>query len=220
MFTKLQRIPYLALGLVSAALLAVAVLALSTSRADAQAVLGHRRLDTSTTFIRWGNSTAPSGTRLIYSGFAYSSNYSHSGQNTPIVVQGGDGGPAASLNGNLLYPLQTAMPGFMPPGITPDCEVVAAVCEAPDLTTTIWGTHTAPPGWTVLYRGYTMGPYYTQGGVIGPLCVDTDAFDASFPADLTQNARGLLYATELERAADGSGDAPGGFVKCAVIMRD
>ncbi len=222
MIHHFRNLPSLAIGLLGLSLLALVTLTVTVPSAGAQATLGHHRLHTSNVFIRWGNDTAPPGTRLIYSGFAYTPAYAHSGQGRPIVMQAGDPGASVTLDGNPLYPLQKA-PGadWMPPGITTECEVVAAVCEAPDLTTTIWGTHTAPPGWTVLYRGYSMGPHLSQdGGVIGPLCIDADAFDSSYPRDPNINARGLLYASGLKEAAVGSGDVPGGFVKCAVIMRD
>lgn len=184
------------------------------STASAQIPAAVLRVPTSTTFTRWGNATPPGGTKLIYSGFAYASHYAHAGASEPIVVQSGDPGSLTSL-GNLLYPLQTGST-TLPPGIVPQREIVAAVCEAPHLTTTIWGTHTAPSGWTVLYRGYAMGAYYNHEGPVGPLCIDTDAFDASHSGG--SNAA-LLYPSQLETPALGSGDLGQRFVKCAVIMK-
>ena len=214
MFPKHPRLVWI---LAVAGLLLVAFLIPPTRSANAQSAWSAMAMPSPSTFIRWGNDTAPPGTRLVYSGFAYGSYYGHSGGNEPIVLATGDPGTTMVNDGNLLYPLQTGASNVVPPGVAGDREIVGAVCEAPNRTTIIWGTHTAPPGWTVLYKGYAMGARYSHESPVGPICVDADAFDASHP--MSGSSGSLVYGTKVSQAAGGSTDVSNAFVKAAVIMK-
>jgi hypothetical protein len=126
-------------------------------------------------FIRWGNGSAPSGSSLIYEGWGYASHYGDYGPISPIVLSirmeaAGSAGPPGTL-----WPLTTTG-GGMPPGINTNSYIRAAVCYTDEPVTTVWGTHSPPSGWTVLYRGYAMGPHAASRNPVGPICVESDQF--------------------------------------------
>ena len=150
------------------------------------------------TFVRWGSSFAPAGTSLVYTGEAYASHYTHYGSLAPIVV-GDMEGIGGGINTSPIYPLLT---GGAAPGIPQNRYVNAAVCQASGPTAIIWGTHTAPYGWRVLYVGYAMGPYYSHSGPDGPILVDSTAFDGAVASMYTaliypQTAGGSLIKGAL-----------------------
>jgi len=170
------------------------------------------------TFIRWGSEEAPAGTELIYSGFGYANFITHAPR-TPIVLQTGDPAATGTLSqGDLLYPLHTASGGMMPPGIMDGTFLKGAVCLAPRATATIWGTHTPPQGWSVLYRGYSMGGDYRDAGVGTGLVVEAEEFDVSVSSGGSNVCR--LFGTATQLLVPGGSDPSGRFVKCAVIMKD
>jgi hypothetical protein len=170
-------------------------------------------------FIRWGNASAPAGTTFLYSGYCYAQHYTHYGGGDPIVVQSGDPGPVAISDGGLLYPLHTnPSTAYIPAGIIAARYVKAAVCYVDAPTVVIWGTHTSPSGWSVVYRGYAMGPYYYHAGPKGLICVDCDNFDASQSSGGTSNA--ALYGTKVMLGAPGDSNLQDRYVKCAVIKKD
>jgi len=167
-------------------------------------------------FTRWGNATAPAGTTLIYSGYAYASYYDWGGSNMPIVIQCGPTGPTQSSVGNDVVPLATGE-AAIPPGIMANRYVKAAVCLADAPTVQVWGTHTAPDGWEVIYRGYAMGPHYTYNSPTGPICIDSDDFDGSGTPGGSYFS--LLYATRLYSIASGSGNTSKSYVPCVVCKK-
>jgi hypothetical protein len=186
-------------------------------------------LNAGSTFIRWGNTNAPEGTELLYSGLGFMNYYSHSASFSPIVIKADDPvtGPAA-LQGGTMYPIVT-QGSVLPPGIVANRLLRAAVCYVDKPTTIIWGTWTAPPGWAVVYKGYSMGGYYNHDGSAGPICVDADAFDSSlvpnqFGGPINTNAT-FVYPTQIATNVLGSGFSSTSyqlfsFIKCAVIKKN
>jgi hypothetical protein len=170
-------------------------------------------------FIRWGSDTAPPGCTLIYSGFAYGSFYSFTGQLDLIVVQSGDPTTDAPTgDGSLLYPVETASDTTkMPPGITGARYVKAAVCWTNAPTMTIWGTHTPPAGWAILYKGFAMGGNYTHETSLSPICVDYENFYTGSVAGGNTNC--LLYGIEVQASAPGDTSLEGKYLKCAVVYK-
>ncbi len=170
-------------------------------------------------FTRWGTSTPPLGCSLLYWGYGYGGFYSQTGGGEPIVIQTGDPGGMMNNNGSLFYPLHTSSGyTYMPPGITPACYVKAAVCYVDAPTTVIWGTHSAPAGWTVLYRGYAMSAHYTYYAPKATICVECEAFDQS--ANSGSNNYSLLYGAKVGVAAPGDGVLQSRCIKCAVIRKN
>ncbi len=165
------------------------------------------------TFIRWGNSTAPAGASLIYSGFGYAGHYQQTGPVDPIVVQGGDPGDTNAGN-RALFALRTD--SGLPPCIPEESFVPAAVCYSSTTALTIWGTHTAPAGWDVLYTGYALGSHYTLDNPSGPLCVDCGDFEFVSAPGI---GYALLYALQIYHYATGDSDLQDKFIKCAVIKK-
>jgi hypothetical protein len=115
-------------------------------------------------FIRWGNDTAPAGTTLLYSGYAFNGHYSHGGGGAEPtcmnkVTDIGAPGPGGNY-GDLLYPANTGNAARMPPGISAHTQIKCAVVYAEGPSFEMWGRQDCPPGWQVAYKGYGMGAYY------------------------------------------------------------
>lgn len=180
-------------------------------------------INTGSVFTRWGNSTAPQGTTLLYSGVAFGAYYNHSGSGGPIVLAAGDPGPAFGGVGAIAYPIVTAQvqAGGMPPGLAANKVLKAAVCYSPGPTTVIWGTWDPPAGWSVVYKGYAMASHYNHASASDMICVDADAFDDSQPSTDVGNSSGLLYplTTQTGTPQLQSTYPTGRFVKAAVIAR-
>ena len=171
-------------------------------------------------FTRWGNSTAPAGTELIYSGYVFGSHFSHAGPQNYTVIQTGDTGLVMSNNDGILYPTQIETGGSpLLSFIQQSSKVKAAVCYSNSPTLTIWGTHTPPSGWTTLYTGYAMGPLFQHVGPAGgPICVD----HLNFEPEVIVNQNGaLLYAIKTNTVSYGvEVDMDGRTVKCVVCKKD
>lgn len=187
-----------------------------------QGATGPAGPNTGSVFTRWGNGTAPAGTTLVYAGFAHGDYYSHSGRGEPIVIPehtADPNGPGVTSTA-LLYPvIVRADAAAMPSGITANRYLKAAVCYAPGPTTILWGSWTAPAGWSILYKGYAFGANYQQEGGFAPLVVDADNFDAS--PDATGQLGSLIYPTQLlGNQPPGSTNTTNRFLRCAVIVRD
>lgn len=160
-------------------------------------------------FVRWGNTSAPTGTTKVYSGIAVVSPTT----GRAFVMNGGDpGGTVGSGHGGFFLATK-AESNWLPPGITGDRRLVAAVCYSPTATTIIYGTHTAPTGWKVLYKGYLMGYEKHQ------YCVDSVSFDASGGAAGTESVE-WLATTRLQATHDSTNYPADRYVKAAVIAKN
>ena len=181
-------------------------------------------------FVRWGCTAAPDGTTLLYQGVAFGGNASAvmgtaTGAGGPFVLAANDPAATNSLSSNVsyLFPVRT-VGSTLPPGITGDRIVKAAVCYCSNPVTTIWGTWSPPEGWSVLYKGYAMGAYYGQAPYISTICVEADSFDSSLATGASGGPySGILNPTEI--FVGSAGAALGGytddrFVKAAVIMKN
>lgn len=180
-------------------------------------------LNAGSVFTRWGNSTAPQGTTLLYSGIAFGAYYGHSGSGGPIVLAAGDPGPSFTGTGAIAYPIVTAQAqtGGVPPGLAANKVLKAAVCYSPTPTTVIWGTWNPPAGWSVVYKGYALASNYTHASASSMICVDADAFDDSQPSTDVGSSTGLLYPLTTQTATPQlqATYPTGRYVKAAVIAR-
>lgn len=170
-------------------------------------------------FIRWGNSTAPSGTDLLYWGYAFGPHYTFASPNDMIVVVTGSPGDSTTAQSSLLYPAEMETAGTpLSVFITDQSKLKAAVCFSSSPTATIWGTHTPPVGWSALYTGYTMAAHYTHSAPGGTYCVD----HLNFESETFGNQNGpLLYPSKT--STSGYGVEPGlnsKLVKCVVCKKD
>jgi hypothetical protein len=161
-------------------------------------------------FVRWGSSSAPAGTQLMYSGYACASYYTHTGSMLPIVIQSGMSGSFPNTNGALGYAIHI---GESLPGVPMNHMLLGAVCYAPGPTEVIWGVNTAPAGWSTLYRGWAMGPHYTHQGSQGPICVERE----SFISGGTGGTFNPIYRLELENIPGIPANA--GPVPAIVVVR-
>ena len=170
-------------------------------------------------FTRWGNNTAPVGSSLIYSGYVYGGHYTMSAPIDLVIVQGGDPGDSVNTLSGLLYPAETETSGSPLAAYIPqDSKVKGAVCFCDSPTLTIWGTHTPPAGWSVLYTGFTMGNHYTHSGSGGPVCMD----HLNFQAESLGSSNGtLLYPVSTATQGFGVNAELGQkLVKCVVCKKD
>ena len=170
-------------------------------------------------FTRWGNNTAPAGSTLIYSGYVYGGHYTQSPPTDLVVVQASDPGDTVISITGLLYPAETETSGSpLQANIPQDSKVKAAVCFCDSPTLTIWGTHTPPTGWSVLYTGFTMGNHYTHSGSGGPICVDHLNFQSE---SLGSHNGALLYPVSTVTLAPSMNPGLGQkLVKCVVCKKD
>jgi hypothetical protein len=171
-------------------------------------------------FIRWGNGTAPNGTTLLYSGYAFSGYYTQGGGGgEPTCMKGGDVGAPGPGNyyGDLLYPLGTGDATRMPPGISPRTEIKCAVVYAEGPSFEMWGSQSCPTGWTVAYRGYGMGGFYYRYGKSNRQCVENAEYDYSVP---NPTWGGIWYGTVLYNNKDVGIYETNRYVKCARCVKN
>ena len=166
-------------------------------------------------FIRWGNGTAPAGTTLLYSGYAFNSHYTHGGGGTePICMKAGDvGAPGpGGYYGDLIYPVGTGDAARMPPGISAATKIKCAVVSAVGPSFEMWGSQSCPDGWQAAYKGYGMGAYYWNHGKSNRQCVDNFEYDYSVS---NNNYGDLWYGTVLYTSADFNLYENDRYIKCA-----
>ena len=142
--------------------------------------------------VRWGNDTAAPGTTLLYPGIAFGSHYTHPGADELCVAGGDPGASTGAALGDPMYPVNTAT---SPPGITADKLVRCAVLLPNGPSFLLWGSWTAPAGWTLAYKGYSMAGHYTHAGTAERHCVDGDDFDAGTAAAVTSM---LWYGSHVQ----------------------
>ncbi|MDJ0973834.1 MAG: hypothetical protein QNJ98_05195 [Planctomycetota bacterium] len=160
-------------------------------------------------FTRWGSQSAPTGTTLVYAGIAVGP---ADGEGI-FLMKDSDAGGTTTEGGFLKFIGTETSSSRMPPGITANRRIVGCVCVSTKPVTTIYGSHTAPTGWSVLYKGYLMA----DGGQ--PIVVDTDSFDASAGAAGTESFR--TYTTQrLEATHDTTKYPRNTHIKAAVIQKN
>ncbi len=157
------------------------------------------------TFTRWGHTSCPTNTSLVYSGYQAGKSHDHGGGGTnslcltksPTWLNFNDG----NHNGALVYGTEYEMSGYGLTGVSPfntfhDFEAPCAVCLDTRFTTQIMvpGTYQCPSGWTNLYYGYLMSTHYTQGASEFT-CIDVQAQKIGTSTNHNGN---LLYPTEAE----------------------
>jgi hypothetical protein len=157
------------------------------------------------TFVRWGRSDCPTGTSLVYSGFAAGGNYQHGGgvnalclTDTPTWDNFSDG----NQNGNLIYGTEYEATGYGLASVSPfnslnDRDAPCAVCLDAAASTQFMlpGSQTCPSGWSTRVQGYLMAQFYTQGAD-ETVCVDRNA--TALPGGTANDNGSLWYPTEAE----------------------
>ncbi|XP_076455386.1 uncharacterized protein LOC143289981 [Babylonia areolata] len=123
------------------------------------------------TFVRWGRTTCPNNTSLVYSGVAGGTWYGHTGgaSNYLCLVMEPDLDNAAppSLH-NWLYGAEYELVDG-----NHEQDVVCSVCRASQATTImIPATRACPAGWSTQYKGYLMSEFWKHKGRTEYVCVD------------------------------------------------
>lgn len=160
------------------------------------------------TFIRWGNTSAPTGTTKIYDGVAVAPS---DGQ--WFVMKGGDPGFSTTVNSYVRFMATDPSSGVLPSGVTESRRVVACVCYSDTPTMNVYGTHTAPSGWSILYKGYLLSTGDAN------IVVDSDNFDASAGAAggaSTKDLRLVRFSTTYDSTNYPTSSA----VKACVVKRN
>ncbi|XP_076454983.1 uncharacterized protein LOC143289765 isoform X2 [Babylonia areolata] len=123
------------------------------------------------TFIRWGRTTCPDNTDLVYSGVAGGTWYKHTGGSSNylcLVMEPQMDNMTVPVYYSELYGTEYEhVKGHH------DQNVVCSVCHAHQSTTLmIPATRTCPAGWTTQYRGHLMSEYYGRNGRTEYVCLD------------------------------------------------
>ena len=161
-------------------------------------------------FTRWGAATAPTGTTLVYSGIGA---VGPDGGNI-FVFKGGDPGGNTTDGQSFKFAGTATSAGRLPPGVTGDRRIKAAVCVSPTPVTTIFGTHTPPTGWSIVYKGYAMSDGQNM------IVVDGDNFDGTAAAAGGETVN-EFYLARLQNPTHDSTNYPyAKLVKAAVISRN
>lgn len=169
------------------------------------------------TFVNWGQATCPSGTDLLYSGYAFNNIYSSAGGGSePTCIQSGSaGGPVTEYNDNL-YPLGTGFASQLPTGIPAQKEIKCAVCYRDGGTCyERIGNNNCPgsSGFTPVYTGYVLGGHDAFASRINRHCVNNVGFDGS----VANNTWGAVwYGTNIRDITDVGGFTTGAFLQCAM----
>ncbi|XP_076454672.1 uncharacterized protein LOC143289550 [Babylonia areolata] len=124
------------------------------------------------TFIRWGRTTCPDNTSLVYSGIAGGSWYGSKGGSSDYLCLVMD----PRLDNTTQPSRYSQLCGAeYEVKANDDQDVVCSVCRAPQSTTLmIPATDTCPAGWTSQYRGHLMTEYSGHDGRTAYVCMDED----------------------------------------------
>jgi hypothetical protein len=159
-------------------------------------------------YTRWGRTTCPGTSTVVYSGYAAGAHYSHGGgggnalclsdQPTWLPGQYQDGfGANGATYQSLIYGTEFETNTNTIPALTPlhDRDARCTVCEAKaNNQLMIPGTIQCPAGWNLEYSGFLMATHYTQQKSEW-LCVDAAAEGEGSPNNDNGN---LWYPVEPE----------------------
>jgi hypothetical protein len=162
---------------------------------------GHRGV----VFNRWGRSMCPSGSKLLYSGFAAGSRHSYSGSGANVLCMRSvpTYGEFNSGNNNraLLYGYEYNSGGLRSTDFTSlsSHEVPCAVCEAEYAVTsyTVFGSNKCPTEYVAAYTGYTFSHHYSHPSKGQYVCVDEqpEAYDNTLGG--TSHGQAILYPVDM-----------------------
>jgi len=170
------------------------------------------------TFVNWGQAACPSGTNLLYSGYAFANLFSEPGGSAEAdcVQSGSPGGPTANP-ADTLYPLGTGEATALPTGIPAKKEIKCAVCYKSGGTCyERWGNTDCPGGngFAPVYSGYSLGGSRNNASQAGRHCVDNTKFDSTAPDNNTWGA--AWYGTTIWNNADIGLYTANSYLRCSV----
>lgn len=154
-------------------------------------------------YTRWGRTSCPAGSELVYEGIVGGAHYSHSGGGVSTVCLSKnptwDGFNDTDQNGNLLYgaEYETGASGISSFTGLHDFNAPCAVCLRTGRAAVIMvpGTQVCPGTWSLEYAGYLMSNQY-QLSKSDTVCVDRQA-EPIAATNANQNGT-LWYSTEAE----------------------
>lgn len=156
----------------------------------------------SVVYTRWGRTSCPPGASTVYSGYAASGYYSHTGggrnllclTSTPAYGSFSD----INQNGALIYGVEFETSAYGVSALAPlqNYDARCAVClrENVRVSLMIPGANVCPAGWNLEYAGYLMATHYTQGASEF-VCVDAAPEQTGSSASSDGH---MWYPTETE----------------------
>lgn len=181
------------------------------------------------TFTRWGHNTCPTGTSMVYNGFAASSAHNHGGSGVTqlclVATPTWDNFSDVNQDGALIYGTEYQTSGYGLASVSPfntlhDFNAPCAVCldASADMQLMVPGTNICPSGWNTRVQGYLMSTHYTQAKSEFS-CIDRGAIAVGTAANEDGN---LWYPTEAECGSLPCG--PGQYVQnreltCSICTR-
>ncbi len=153
-------------------------------------------------YTRWGRTTCPAGSELVYEGVVGAGHYTFTGGGASTLCLSKtptwDDFNGGNQNGNLMYGLeyQTGGSGIASLAALHSFEAPCAVCLRSERSAVIMvpGTQVCPASWNLEYAGYLMSSHYTQNRS-ETVCVDRMA---EAIGSATSVFGGLWYPTEAE----------------------
>ncbi|XP_076463955.1 uncharacterized protein LOC143296083 [Babylonia areolata] len=144
------------------------------------------------TFVRWGRTTCPRASQLVYSGVAGGGWFDHTGsaanQLCLTMTPQSDGTPLPGYYTYLYGAEYESIPGHN------DQDVPCSVCLAAQSSTImIPATRYCPLGWTTQYSGYLASGHHTHKAASEYVCLDKDPEQA--PGGHSNKNGNLFYYT-------------------------
>ena len=184
--------------------------------------------DIYTEYIQWGRTDCPatSSVSVIYSGYAASGNYGHSGSGAnmlclaPNPSWSGAVYNSGNQNGGLIYGVEFETSGYGVSTLTGlhdrDARCARCLVTGNSVSIMVPGTVDCPSGWTRQYWGYLMSTHYTQTKSEF-VCV---AYNAEATGSTANHNGALWYPVEAEMGSlNGSGQVQDREVVCSVCTR-
>ncbi|XP_022110559.1 short-chain collagen C4-like [Acanthaster planci] len=166
----------------------------------------HERPSGGDAYVRWGRTTCPTHTELVYAGTAAGSLYSHSGGSVDFFCLPPEPEWASNHNDgtnsqSYLYGMEYEVSAFDPfshenAEFLQDRDVPCAVCRLVDRGTQLLfpAKLGCPASWTEEYRGFLMSGHYNHQQRSKAVCVDQAP--EVVPGSQSNANGGLLYAVE------------------------
>ena len=172
---------------------------------DLQETPGKRIGKSGTTYIRWGRNSCPSGTEILYHGYAGGSWFKDQGAAVSMLCLPRDPewqmhNDGENMNSGFVhgaeYEPDPRLYQFFGKNLG-EQDVPCAVCNSRQSSSSIMipGKKTCHDGWNVEYSGYLMSGLYNHAAATDYYCIDKDA--EALPGGAKNENGKLLYFVEV-----------------------
>lgn len=174
-------------------------------------------------FVNWGRSDCPSGTDVLYNGFAFGSEgVDQGGGNELICMQaGGTGTTFTSSDHSLLQPLITVnWSAALPIGVTPGKFIRCAVCFNSGSSCYVkMNSWDCDGAYSVAYTGYSAGAIRGTGQnrtTRDRSCLNSNFDGSDVPLTTPLSSKGIVQGTKIDNNLGLTAYTTGHFTRCAV----